>query len=248
MARRLQSYDQPPTWKDLDLETQNEFMQDGDIEFIDWYFSNEANTNTYYDKEHIDFFMKAIERRQTGGYGICDYWLYSALDDHSIEDKDVAVIGSCQPWYESVCLGFGGRPHTIEYNKLTTNDPRLTLYTVEEYTKNPRKFQAAFSISSFEHDGLGRFGDPINPNGDLRAMKEVRETILEPGGLLFLSVPNGVDKVCFNAHRIYGNKRYYKLIEGFEIVDYYPKNFKEMLEVDTGSSCPQPVVVLRNKG
>ena len=247
MARRLQSYDEPPTWEDLDEETQNEFTQNGDIEKIDWYFSNEANTNTFYNKRHVDFFIDNIKKRQTGGYGITDYYLYSALDKYPIEGEDVAIIGSCQPWYESVCLTFGGKPHTIEYNKLETDDPRLTLYTVDEFRKNPRKFKAAFSISSFEHDGLGRFGDPINPEGDLNAMQEVKEKMLEPGGLLFLAVPNGVDKVCFNAHRIYGNKRFYKLIEGFELIDYFPSNFKEMLEVDTGSSCPQPVVVLRSK-
>ena len=248
MARRLQNTTEPPKWDELDEETQKRFTQDGDIELIHWYFKDEAETVKHYDAQHVEYFLQGIKRRQTGGYGLTDYYLYQALDAYPVKGMDVAIIGSCQPWYEAVCLEYGGWPSTIEYNKLTTNDSRLSLHTVEEFKNSPRKFKAAFSISSFEHDGLGRFGDPINPEGDLEAMKEVRETMLEPGGLLYLSVPNGVDKVCFNAHRIYGNKRFYKLIEGFEIVDYYPKNFKEMLEVDTGSECPQPVVVLRNKG
>ena len=161
---------------------------------------------------------------------------------------DVAILGSLQPWYEAICLGYKGNPHTIEYNQLQTNDPRLNLTTVAAYRENPRKFRAAISISSFEHDGLGRYGDPINPDGDMEAMKDVRENVLEPGGLLYLAVPCGIDKLSFNAHRVYGTKRFARFIEGFELIDSYPRNLEEMLGTDTGRSGPQPVVVLRSKG
>ncbi len=32
-------------------------------------------------------------------------------------------------------------------------------------------FDMALSISSFDHDGLGRYGDPLDPVGDLKAMR-----------------------------------------------------------------------------
>ena len=121
--------------------------------------------------------------------------------------------------------------------------------TVEEYKKNPVKFDVAISISSFEHDGLGRYGDPINPEGDFEAMKNVRENILVPGGLLFLSVPIGTDKCVWNAHRIYGKKRWPKLIEGFELIDQEGIGDGSPFNTDTGRDAShQPVVVLRNQG
>ena len=246
MGRRLISYDKPPTWEELDEETRQEFTCNGQIEKVDYFLNEEANTNTFYKKSTVDLYLEAISRRMTNYYGITDYWLYNALDDNPIEGKDVAVIGSLQPWYESICMSYGGTPYTIEYNKLETDDDRLNLTTVEEYSANPRKFDAAFSISTFEHDGLGRYGDPINPDGDFEAMKNVRENVLNKGGLLFLGVPCGKDKISFNAHRIYGENRFYKLIEGFEIVGTYPPNFDEMLKTDTGRSAPQPIVVLRS--
>ena len=43
---------------------------------------------------------------------------------------------------------------------------------------------------SFDHDGLGRYGDPLNPNGDLVAMETVG-SVLKEGGLFFLTVPIG---------------------------------------------------------
>ena len=53
-----------------------------------------------------------------------------------------------------------------------------------------------------EHIGLGRYGDPINPDGSLLAAMELQR-ILKPGGRLFLSVPVGRERVCFNAHRVF---------------------------------------------
>ena len=55
-----------------------------------------------------------------------------------------------------------------------------------------------------EHVGLGRYGDPINPAGSLLAAKELQR-VLKPDGRLFLSVPVGRERVCFNAHRVFSS-------------------------------------------
>jgi hypothetical protein len=53
-----------------------------------------------------------------------------------------------------------------------------------------------------EHVGLGRYGDSLNPAGDLKAMTELQR-VIAPGGSLLLVVPVGKPKIMFNAHRIY---------------------------------------------
>ena len=53
-----------------------------------------------------------------------------------------------------------------------------------------------------EHVGLGRYGDPISPDGSQLAAAELQR-VLQPGGRLFLSVPVGRERVCFNAHRVF---------------------------------------------
>lgn len=78
-------------------------------------------------------------------------------------------------------------------------------------------FDVAFSISSFEHDGLGRYGDPLNPEGDFRAMKEMAATVA-PGGYLILSVPVGADLLAWNCHRVYGRKRLPMLLAGWTVM------------------------------
>jgi SAM-dependent methyltransferase len=53
-----------------------------------------------------------------------------------------------------------------------------------------------------EHVGLGRYGDPLDVDGDLKAMRDLQR-VLAPGGSLLFVVPVGRPRVCFNAHRIY---------------------------------------------
>ena len=53
-----------------------------------------------------------------------------------------------------------------------------------------------------EHVGLGRYGDPLDPSGDLKAMAELQRVLAERGSLLFV-VPVGKPCLRYNAHRIY---------------------------------------------
>lgn len=53
-----------------------------------------------------------------------------------------------------------------------------------------------------EHIGLGRYGDPMDADGSLRACAELQR-VLAPDGRLYLSVPVGRERVCFNAHRVF---------------------------------------------
>lgn len=234
-------------WDSLTKEQQNEFTMDGNIDVIHWYFSdlNTAVDSTLYSEKTVNYYLNQIKFRNQGdSYGWTDTWLYNVLDRNDIKGQRVAIIGSIKPWYESVCLHYGGIPTTLEYNVITPEDKRLTMIPISEATKYP-PFDAAISISTYEHDGLGRYGDPIDPNGDLKAMKWLK-SIVKKDGLLFLAVPTGKDKLVWNAHRKYGEIRLPYLIDGWEMIDQ--EGFDETLfQRDDGQSgVYQPVFVLKN--
>ena len=59
-------------------------------------------------------------------------------------------------------------------------------------------------LHAIEHFGLGRYGDPINPNGHLTGFNNVIK-LLKKNGTLYISFPitSLGTKVYFNAHRVF---------------------------------------------
>lgn len=89
-----------------------------------------------------------------------------------------------------------------------------------------------------EHVGLGRYGDPLNPMGSQLAAGELQR-VLQPGGRLFLSVPVGRERVCFNAHRVFAPDTMQSFfpdlrLESFSLVDD-EGTFNESVSTDAGA-------------
>ena len=75
-----------------------------------------------------------------------------------------------------------------------------------DLTKLPLKDGELKSISCMhvtEHIGLGRYGDAIDIQGDLKAAGELNRVLAPGGQLLFVAPLIGKPKIEFNAHRIY---------------------------------------------
>jgi len=213
-----------------------------------WYMDDSCPpaASLIYTQNQINANVDKISREEASYYGCTDHYLYKALEKYktNIEGKKVAVIGSTLPWYESVALFYGGSPTTIENNKIISEDPRLTTMTMAEYEQCPQLFDAIFSISTVAHDGLGRYGDQVHPFGDIKAM-DTMKAMLKEDGLLFLAVPIGEDRLCWNIHRIYGRIRLPLLLQGWKIVDSFGF-VDEHLDRKCGiSGGHQPVFVLR---
>lgn len=203
-----------------------------------------------YSKEDIDEQVLRVQKRLTNYYGKTDSWLYTSMEQYPIKSKHVVIMGSQRPTYEAVCLAFGGSHcTTIDFQPITIPKyDRYTTMTLAEYDKNPSQFDAAISISSFEHDGLGRYGDPLRPNGDLEMMKKMK-CVIKPGGILYLSVPIALDKVVWNMHRIYGRIRLPLLLEHWKLLDIFADH--RMYNRWSGCDCNtqgdyEPVLVLQN--
>lgn len=70
-----------------------------------------------------------------------------------------------------------------------------------------------------EHIGLGRYGDPIDPLGSVKAALELQR-VVSRGGKLFLSLPVGRERVCFNAHRVHSPISVLKLFSQMKLIEF----------------------------
>ncbi|RWQ53027.1 DUF268 domain-containing protein [Mesorhizobium sp.] len=71
-------------------------------------------------------------------------------------------------------------------------------------------------MHTIEHVGLGRYGDPLDPAGDLKACEELKR-VVAPDGQLIIVLPVGKPKICFNAHRIYSYAQILDMFSGFSV-------------------------------
>jgi len=89
------------------------------------------------------------------------------------------------------------RPASLGLDNLRSERGDLLRLPFEDGT-----IQSLSCMHVVEHVGLGRYGDTLDSNGDLRAIAELKRVLAPRGDLLFV-VPVGRPRVMFNAHRIY---------------------------------------------
>lgn len=99
------------------------------------------------------------------------------------------------------------RPANVKLNNLISKKADLISLPFSD-----NSVESLSCMHTIEHIGLGRYGDPIDPNGDIKAMKELSRVLATNGNLLFVT-PVGKPKIQFNAHRIYSYD---------QIISYFP--------------------------
>lgn len=178
------------------------------------------------------------EKLAAMAYGKEGVSIFHAMAAHRLDGMSGLVVGSMQPWVEVTALINGAaKVLTVEYNPLVIQEEfkdRMSAILPVDFMNQWAKFAGTFdfaaSFSSIEHSGMGRYGDPIDPIGDLREMLKIKCMLKKGGeypcdllvilcpfpGLMFLGFPLGTDSIVYNAHRIYGPVRLAMMFYGFE--------------------------------
>ena len=99
-----------------------------------------------------------------------------------------------------------------QVDMMATLDPALSGYC-----------DSVSCLHALEHFGLGRYGDPVDFEGHLKGVDNLKR-VLAPGGKLYLSVPIGPQRIEFNAHRVFAVATLLDLVsdmrvEAFSYVD-----------------------------
>jgi SAM-dependent methyltransferase len=153
-----------------------------------------------------------------GHYFLQDLWAAQSvvaadpsvhIDVGSRVDGFVAhVLPSCDVIYIDV------RPLEMEVAGLTPISASIC--------ELPFADQSVGSLSSLhvlEHIGLGRYGDPLDPEGHVRAAAELSR-VLAPGGSLLLGTPVGRERLCFDAHRVFDPETVAVLFGSLELAQF----------------------------
>ena len=86
----------------------------GRVPVFDLYFDNSSiSEDLFFFKKEIDQNIEKIKNSAVSELGETITWLLEALQAHPIRDKEVLILGSTTPDYESIVLAYGGIPTTI---------------------------------------------------------------------------------------------------------------------------------------
>ncbi len=225
-----------------------ELLTEGDTR-VGWevqhYYHEAANRQPVLGEEWRADTRARIRGRKLISY-TDDQHLYAFLDEFGaamVAGKRVVIPGSERPHYELLLLE-QGKAHsvrTLDYREWNSDILGLTIQHVDKYWRAPTLFDFALSYSNFEHDGLGRYGDPLDPQGDIKAMAEIR-SMLVAGGHLALAVPVGPDCISMNGHRRYGNLRLPRMFRGWEVVKIFEPVVRKPAPVKECQVLVQPCI------
>ena len=106
------------------------------------------------------------------------------------------------------------RPAELNLNNLTLEHTDITRLSFEDDS-----IGSLSCMHVVEHIGLGRYGDSLDFDGDLKAIAELNRVLAVGGNLLFV-VPIGQPRIMFNAHRIYSYDQVLEYFKGLKMVEF----------------------------
>jgi len=194
------------------------------------YFFQEAN---YYDKlnkrENFRFQKdkmfpclndKGVNSGDTGLYFWQDLW--GAMHVFQRKPEIHYDIGSRVDGFIAHLVSFNQKVCTLDIRPLRTEIPNVSFMEcdatkMENIEEN--SIESLSALCSLEHFGLGRYGDPIDPEACFTCFKAI-EKRMKKGGMFYMSVPVGQEHVEFNAHRVFNASTIVNSFPNMKLVEY----------------------------
>lgn len=107
------------------------------------------------------------------------------------------------------------RPALIVLDNLTSEPVDLVNLPFED-----NSIHCISCMHTIEHVGLGRYGDPLDYDGDLKAIRELKRVTCRGGNLIIVLPVGSESKIAFNAHRIYAHNEVLRLFDGFKLREF----------------------------
>ncbi|GAB4297634.1 MAG: hypothetical protein Kow0098_22030 [Ignavibacteriaceae bacterium] len=132
-------------------------------------------------------------------------------------------IGSRIDGFVAIVAAFR-KIEVIDIRPLIVNDPNIVFIRqdITDDSFDLRNYCDSVScLHTLEHFGLGRYGDSPDPRGHIKGLERIFN-ILNTNGKLYLSVPIGLARIEFDAHRVFS-------------IEYLLGLFEDMFKIDSFS-------------
>lgn len=107
------------------------------------------------------------------------------------------------------------RPANLVLSNLNSKEGNLLSLPFQS-----KSIKSISCMHTIEHVGLGRYGDPINADGDILAINELKRVLAKDGNLLIV-LPIGENAIIeFNAHRIYSYNQVISLFQDLKLKEF----------------------------
>lgn len=232
----LGGHEQPEAPRQIPERFRNTYTMGGEVSISSNYFNQMYLTKT----AHLPVWSESLVNNWTslassgeldGNYGreISNNLIEALKFASGVRDGRVLVIGSEIPWVEAAALSAGAAAIvTLEYGAIKSEHPSVQTITPAQFQQKFLSgtlgvFDAIIAFSSVEHSGLGRYGDALNPWGDVLEIARAH-CVCKAQGSLIIAVPttDSGDRLEFNAHRIYGRARWPYLASNWQLVTRGP--------------------------
>lgn len=174
---------------------------------------------------HEETLIPIIDEKYANAGTVSNYFwqdLWAARHIYKNMPREHYDIGSRLDGFIAHVLCFGIpvkmidiRPFPTEIEGLDTIVDDATFLT--EFADN--SIESMLALCSLEHFGLGRYGDPINPEACFICFENIQRK-LKQNGRLYISVPVGRERVEFNAHRVFYPSTITGSFSQLELIDF----------------------------
>jgi len=171
-----------------------------------------------------------------GDYFYQDIW--AARKIHKRLPKEHVDIGSRIDGFITHLLVFMENVTVMDVRPAESNVPGLKFVEADCTTLKMLGDDSVDSISSLhaaEHFGLGRYGDPVDPEACFTFMSNLAR-VLKPGGRLYFSVPVGRERVVFNGKRVFNPNTIVESFSSLQLLEFsghsVSKGFLEKIQIE----------------
>lgn len=152
-------------------------------------------------------------------------------------------IGSRVDGFITHLLSFNQKTILIDIRPLETFNIENLSFIQEDATVFDHivdnSIESLSALCSIEHFGLGRYGDSVDPEADIKTFKNMSR-VLKKGGHLYVSVPvSNTLYLMFNARRVYTPKYIIKQFSSLRLLEFScatPYGLKRNMDIEDMSN------------